>query len=86
MGHGVYASYRRYSIYVLRYRTVGTAVVARVPQYVAALCKVAAPSSPAEGWANLTTRVFYSKLVYTVASIDTHSMYRLKIREWEIHI
>ena len=26
---------------------------------------------PARGWAKPTTRVFYSKLVYTVASIDT---------------
>ena len=29
------------------------------------------PSSPARGWARPTTTVFYSKLVYTVASIDT---------------
>ena len=28
-------------------------------------------STPARGCACLTTRVFYSKLVYTVASIDT---------------
>ena len=47
--------------------------------------KEAGPSSPAEGWANLTTRVFYSKLLYTVASIDTRCI-DSNIREWEIHI
>ena len=43
------------------------------------------PSLPAEGWANLTTRVFYSKLLLH-RSVNRHSMYRLKFREWEIHI
>ena len=41
--------------------------------YVAALCKLLGPRSPAIIWAKPTTRVVqvYGKLIYTVASIDT---------------
>ena len=39
----------------------------------------------AEGWANLTTRVFYSELLLHRSAFDTRCI-DSNIREWEIHI
>ena len=41
--------------------------------------------SPAEGWANLTTRVFYCELLLHRSALDTRCI-DSNIREWEIHI
>ena len=42
-------------------------------------------TGPAEGWLDLTTRVFYSELLLHRSAFDTRCI-DSNIREWEIHI